>query len=120
MTKAQKIRQNRQENLNKDISEKAVKIFDWILDKLDERVNNLDYDNTIRIYKYKDSYKLFFEYDNEPCDEDLKFFFFYHDEVKLFKELQKLFHNEEGFKADLNLDKWICGDSAIVLSVKFD
>lgn len=96
MTKiAQEIRENRKKMIDQEISEEAEKIFNWILDLIDEDTKNKRF-RDLNLYMRDDESTLSAE---NGTNYNLSNFLLRHDRNRLFEVLKELIDSNEGFTA---------------------
>ncbi len=117
MTKAQEVRSRRLEKIQSDLTTEAKKIFDWILDLVDENTNTGHFLIPVKVCLFegqsiiKDSS---FNYDKEY---DLSEILFKYNRFELFTALKEVIDQEEGYSATLDTDAIFWDAKAIILEV---
>ena len=107
-TKAQEVRKKGQQHNDQFITQQAQKIFDWILDLMDENLNK-NYLGEITLSLKADGYAIR-PLSNEPSFSLLIFLSQYGTNairmrIPLFQQLKKIVEQEEGFEVSLDTSK---------------
>ena len=113
--KAQKIRRERLEMLNQGITTEAEKIFDWILNLIDEDTKK-KYFGSVAVCLFEGQTILKTKSLN-GTEYDLTEALLRYDKIKIFKSLKKVVESEKGFKAILKLNDTFYDSKAIIFEV---
>lgn len=115
MTKAQEVRSRRLESLQNELSEKTEKIFDWILDLMDEETKKGKF-GAIEVYIYYDQDELRFDMEGYYV-YDLSKALQKFDRKQIFSKLKEVVEREEGYTATLNTNAAVWDEPAITFKV---
>lgn len=116
MTKAQQVRNRRMKAMQQEMKREAEKVFEWILDLIDQATASNYFPKSIRLRLYDKNWII------EPigiknAEYELFEFLVQHDRRTFFKQLKKIIEQEEGYMAKLDMDSTYWNEKAIVLEV---
>ncbi len=104
MTKAQEVRRRRLESLENELNVEAEKIFDWLLDLMDEKTKKGEYE-AIEVYSFYDGDEIRYAY--EKTYNLSKLLRKYSISI-IYIKLKEVVEREDGFIAtvDFKATKW--------------
>ncbi len=116
MTKAQQVRNRRMKAMNQEMKEEAKKVFEWILDVIDQATARNYFPKSIRFCLY-DTESTIQALMIKNTEYELFDFLMQHDRKAFFKQLKKIIEQEDGYTTQLDIDAIYWNAKAILLEV---
>ena len=113
MKKAQEVRSRRLESLKNELNVEAEKIFDWLLDLMDEKTKKGEYE-AIEVYSFYDGDEIRCTYGKTY---NLSKLLKKYSITQVFFKLEEVVEREEGFVATLDFKATKWDSKAITLKV---
>ncbi len=118
MTKAQKVRSRRLEKLQNDITEQAKKVFDWILDLIDEDTTKGNFSPfKVCLFNDQSTIKTAELSGEKGKSYELGDFLLQHDRLEFFSTLKIIVEQEDGFNANFDTDAYWWGSKCILFEI---